>query len=95
MENCPDAGFRVPEDVAILGFNMGRYTGWTRDTGQRHPHGPEMAGVMKQIFAWYREGKIRPVASQCFALRDYRDAMQTVLDRRAMGKVVLRMPVAE
>jgi NADPH:quinone reductase len=53
-----------------------------------------MHDVMEQIFAWYRQGKINPVVSHRFPLSEYRDAMETVLNRRSMGKVVLEMPVA-
>ena len=49
---------------------------------------------MEQIFALYRQAKIHPVVSHRFPLRDYRAAMETVLSRRSMGKVVLEMPVA-
>lgn len=88
------ANIILVKDVAVLGFNFGNYTGWTRDTTRRSKHGPEMQRVMEQIFTWYREGKIRPVASQVFPLSEYREAMETVLSRRAMGKVVLEMPIA-
>jgi NADPH2:quinone reductase len=89
------ANIILVKDVSILGFNMGSYTGWTRDTSRRSKHGPEMHAVMERLFAWYREGKIRPVASHRFPLREYRDAMETVLSRRSMGKVVLQMPAAQ
>jgi NADPH2:quinone reductase len=83
------------KDVAVLGFNFGNYTGWTRDTSRRSTHGRKMHEVMEQIFAWYGQGKINPVVSHQFPLRDYRAAMETVLSRRSMGKVVLEMPVAQ
>jgi NADPH2:quinone reductase len=87
------ANIILVKDVAILGFNFGSYTGWGRDTSVRSKHGPEMHAVMQRIFEYYREGKIRPVTSHRFPLRDYRAAMKTVLQRRSLGKVVLEMPV--
>jgi NADPH2:quinone reductase len=82
------------KDVAVLGFNFGNYHGWTRDTSRRSTHGPRMRDVMEQIFALYQQGKINPVVSHRFPLQEYRAAMETVLSRRSMGKVVLEMPVA-
>jgi NADPH2:quinone reductase len=87
------ANIALVKDVAILGFNLGSYTGWTRDTSRRSAHGPKMHEVMRRIFALYGEGKIRPVTSHRFPLSEYREAMETVLSRRSMGKVVLEMPV--
>ena len=81
------------KNVAVLGFNFGVYTGWTQDTSRRSQHGPEMHGVMQEVFRLFTEGSIDPVTSHRFALRDFRMAMETVLGRRSMGKVVLAMPV--
>jgi NADPH2:quinone reductase len=89
------ANIILVKDVAVLGFNFGSYSGWTRDTSRRSTHGRKMHDVMEQIFIWYRQGKINPVVSHRFPLREYRAAMETVLSRRSMGKVVLEMPVAQ
>ena len=89
------ANIILVKDFSILGVNFGSYTGWTRDTSRRSTHGPKMHDVMRRIFALYQEGKIRPTTSHRFPLRAYREAMETVLSRRSMGKVVLEMPVAE
>jgi NADPH:quinone reductase len=88
------ANIILVKDVAVLGFNFGNYHGWTRDTSRRSTHGQKMRDVMEQLFALYRQGKIRPVVSHRFALSEYRAAMETVLGRRSLGKVVLEMPVA-
>jgi NADPH2:quinone reductase len=87
------ANILLVKDVAILGFNFGNYIGWGR-IDERKRHEPALRAAMEQIFAWYRQGKIRPVSSHRFPLREYRAAMETVLSRRSMGKVVLEMPVA-
>lgn len=88
------ANIILVKDVAVLGFNFGNYHGWTRDTSRRSTHGPRMRDVMEQIFAWYQQGKINPVVSHRYPLQEYRAAMETVLNRRSLGKVVLEMPVA-
>ncbi len=88
------ANIILVKDVSILGLNFGSYTGWTRDTSRRSTHGAKMHEVMERIFALYQQGKIHPNTSHRFPLRDFRDAMETVLRRQSMGKVVLEMPVA-
>ena len=60
----------------------------------RERHEPAVRQSMEQIFAWYGQGKIRPITSHRFPLRDFRLAMDTVLSRKSMGKVVLEMPAS-
>jgi NADPH2:quinone reductase len=86
------ANIVLVKDVAVLGFNFGNYVGWGR-VDERKRHEPAMRSAMERIFRWYREGKIRPVSSHRYPLREFRSAMDTVLSRRSMGKVVLEMPV--
>jgi len=86
------ANILLVKDVTVLGFNFGNYVGWGR-VDERKRHEPAMRAAMEQIFTWYREGKIRPISSHRFPLREYRAAMETVLSRRSMGKVVLEMPI--
>ena len=88
------ANILLVKDVAVLGFNFGNYVGWGR-VDERKRHEPAMRAAMERIFAWHGEGKIRPLTSHRFPLRDFRAAMETVLNRRSMGKVLLEMPVAE
>jgi NADPH2:quinone reductase len=47
----------------------------------------------KQLFTWYRQGLVRPAIGHRFALADAAQAMRVVFDRRALGKVVIEMPV--
>jgi len=46
------------------------------------------------MFAWYEEGRLKPTTSHRFPLAQYREAMDAVLARKAIGKIVLEMPVA-
>ena len=88
------ANHLLVKDVTVFGFNFGNYIGWGR-VDERKRHEPAMRTMMAQIFAWYEDGKIRPITSHRFPFREHRLAMETVLARRSMGKVVLRMPAAE
>jgi len=44
-----------------------------------------------ELFGWYAEGRLRPHVSGTFPLTAYREALAAVMDRRALGKVVLVM----
>ena len=48
----------------------------------------------EQLFAWYRAGKVRPHIGQRFPLDQAADAIRTLRERRALGKVVIEMPSA-
>lgn len=48
----------------------------------------------QQLFGWYREGKVRPHIGQRFPLDQAADAIRTLAERRALGKVVVEMPVS-
>ena len=45
----------------------------------------------RELFQMYRERKIKPVVSQVFALDDFASAFNTIEERRAQGKVILRV----
>jgi len=42
-----------------------------------------------QLFAWYGAGRLRPHLSQRFPLAKFHEALETVMQRRATGKVAL------
>lgn len=44
-----------------------------------------------ELFKMYREGKLKPLVTQVFALEDYAPALNTFLERKAIGKVVLEV----
>jgi NADPH2:quinone reductase len=46
----------------------------------------------QQLFAWYREGRVAPRISARFPLHETSEALRTVSERRAVGKVVIEMP---
>jgi NADPH2:quinone reductase len=46
------------------------------------------------MFRWFEESKLHPTTSHRFPLSDYVAALDAVLARKAIGKVVLEMPCA-
>ena len=50
------------------------------------------AANFAELFSWYAQGRLRPHVSESFPLADYAQALDTVMNRRAKGKVVLLLP---
>jgi NADPH:quinone reductase-like Zn-dependent oxidoreductase len=61
---------------------------------ERHQHEPMVRAGIETMFRWFEQGKLNPTASHRFPLSDYAAAMDAVLARQAIGKVVLEMPRA-
>ncbi len=87
------ANILLVKNVSVLGFNYGKYTGWGL-VDERHQHEPRVRLAIATMFRWFEQGQLRPTTSHRFALHDYRAAMDAVLARQAIGKVVLEMPRA-
>jgi NADPH2:quinone reductase len=49
----------------------------------------------EQIFAWIAQGKLKPHVGAVFPLEQFRKAMETVLERTAQGRVVLKVGDSE
>jgi NADPH2:quinone reductase len=56
---------------------------------QRQPQ-DNMANF-QQLFAWYAEGKLKPLVSQTFPLERAADAINALANRTAVGKVVVEV----
>lgn len=76
------AGHLLVKNIAVIGLQYSSY----RD---REPQ--KVQQVQKELFSWYESGKIKPHVMAEFPLQDYRQALQTVRDRKVVGKVVIRM----
>ncbi len=44
----------------------------------------------KQLFAWFSEGKLKPLVSKTYNLDEYEDALAILTSRKAVGKVVIK-----
>ncbi|WP_162977559.1 NADPH:quinone oxidoreductase family protein, partial [Pseudomonas aeruginosa] len=56
---------------------------------QRQPQ--DNAANFRQLFAWYGEGKLKPLVSQRFPLERAGDAIDALGQRKAVGKVVVEV----
>ena len=76
------ANVLLVKNIGVLGLYWGTY--WKRAPDR-------VRASFEQLLAWWRAGKLKPVVSQRFALKDVAAAMAELTERRATGKVVLRM----
>lgn len=85
------ANILLVKNIDVIGFYFGRYI-WD-GLVPRLDWDREVADAFVELFRWYESGLLKPTASLRFPLAQYREAMQSVVDRRGIGKVILEMPV--
>ncbi|MDD1012452.1 NADPH:quinone oxidoreductase family protein [Pseudomonas rubra] len=85
------ASGRIPElpvnlallkGAAVLGVFWGAFA-------QRQP--ADNAANFQQLFAWFAEGKLKPLVSQTFGLAEAGTAIELLGQRKAVGKLVVTM----
>ncbi|UVL56192.1 NADPH:quinone oxidoreductase family protein [Pseudomonas sp. B21-035] len=85
------ASGRIPElpvnlallkGAAVLGVFWGAFA-------QRQP--ADNAANFQQLFAWFAEGKLKPLVSQTFPLAEAGAAIELLGQRKAVGKLVVTM----
>jgi NADPH2:quinone reductase len=71
------------KNVSIVGLHWGEY----------RRHAPSMIErAQAELFAMYRDGRIRPVVARSYPLADALKALDDLRHRRAAGKIVLAIP---
>ena len=76
------ANILLVKNASAIGFYFGSYR-------RRRPE--LLPGAFAQLFAWYREGRIRPLVSEKLPLDRAAEALLRLRDRRATGKIVLEL----
>lgn len=66
--------------AAVVGVFWGAFA-------QRQPE--DNAANFKQLFAWYAEGKLKPLVSQTYPLAEAGKAIECLAERQAVGKLVV------
>lgn len=76
------------KSASIRGLNYGIYIGWSPGDG-REEHAPRVFALHERMMDWYRAGALKPEVGPRYALEDFCEAMTAIVERRAVGKVVL------
>ncbi len=74
------ANLALLKGASMVGVFLGRF---------RKEEPQEYEKNFQELLAMYREGKLRPVITESFALADYAAAFNVFTERRVMGKVTL------
>ena len=80
------AGYLLVKNIALIGLQFSDY----RD---REPD--KVRGAQQLLRGLYEAGKIKPYIMAAYPLQQHQQALKTVRDRRALGKVVLVMDGAK
>jgi NADPH2:quinone reductase len=84
------ANLLLVKNISAVGHNMGRYLGWG-PVDERARWAPRMRDMMDQLFEWTIQGRLKPTVSHRFELDEFRQAMAVLRERRAQGKVIIRI----
>jgi NADPH2:quinone reductase len=85
---APPVNLLLVKNMSIIGLNFGTYMGWSPgDDGGAYLG--RLGALHTDLARMFADGRLRPVVSHRFALDDFNPAMQTVLGRQSVGKVVL------
>ena len=77
-------GYLLVKNISLIGLQSSDYRDRAPDVvRQAHEH----------LFALYSEGKIKPHVMTVYPMKDYLPALNTVKDRKVLGKVVITMRV--
>lgn len=76
------ANLPLLKGAALVGVFWGAFA-------QRQPQ--DNAANFKQLFAWYAQGKLKPLISQRFALEQTGQAIAALGQRKAVGKLVIQV----
>jgi NADPH2:quinone reductase len=74
------ANHLLVKNIDVVGFNWGLYKRYKSEI---------MHNSIHQLLTWFEAGMIRPYIGKTFPLSEGRDAVQYLLDRKAIGKVII------
>jgi NADPH2:quinone reductase len=85
------ANLLLVKNLSVIGFNYGYYIGWGL-TDERRRFAPQVQEVVSRVVTAVDRGELSAPVIQRFPLQDWHAAIDTVMSRRAIGKVVLDLP---
>jgi NADPH:quinone reductase len=74
------ANYLLVKNISVVGIAMYAY---------RRRKTKPFQGMFPTMLTWWREGKLKPHISARFPLAQSADALKTLIDRRATGKIVV------
>ena len=74
----------------MTGLNLGYYFGWS-PIDMRSEYEGQMRDSMAELLNWFGQDLLNPRVSHLFPLCKFQTAMETVLNRQALGRVALVM----
>lgn len=84
------ANILLVKNITVCGLNLGYYLGWS-PIDVRYQYQDRLQADVAQLCQWYDEGRISLATSHTFPLEQFQEAMQVVLERRSLGRVVLTL----
>lgn len=84
------ANHLLVKNLSVCGLNMGLYFGWGK-VDLRYEYEARIRAHMSQLFDWFETGCIAPEVNATYRLEAVNDAMDDVLQRRAIGRVAVLM----
>ena len=82
------ANILLVKNITVVGLNLGYYFGWSPIDMREH-FSEQMKESMAELFKWQTAELIKPRVSHCFSIQQFQEAMETVLSRKALGRVAL------
>jgi len=74
------ANYLLLKNIEVSGLQISDYRKRTPDL---------MAACIREIFAWYEAGKLKPAPTEVYPLEKFAQALQDIQDRRVRGRIVL------
>jgi NADPH2:quinone reductase len=77
-------GYLLVKNISLIGLQSSDYRERTPEVVRK---------AYEHLFALYEQGKIKPHVMAAYPMKDYLTALNTVKDRKVLGKVVITMRV--
>jgi NADPH2:quinone reductase len=84
------ANLLLVKNVDVIGFNLGLYIGWT-PVDERAAYAERMGDMVKALFALMKSGELPPLHADQFPLEHFVQAFDSVVERRSVGRTVLKI----
>ncbi|MFA4912926.1 MAG: NADPH:quinone oxidoreductase family protein [Comamonadaceae bacterium] len=82
------ANILLVKNVSVIGFNYGYYIGWgLKDV--RKQYAPRVQALVADVLAAAAQGRLGEVPTQPYPFSQWTQAIEAVMTRRSVGKVVL------